>query len=101
MVWLRTVSVFVTIYLGCAALSLLMLFDRVGTTANTGRQVTLVAIGTICVAALAAGGLWRERPLPLRGTFVAVVVSLAAVLGAHLLLKHYVDAVVPGEPVSV
>jgi hypothetical protein len=100
-VWLRTASVFVTIYLGCAALSLLMLFDRVGTTANTKHQVTLVLIGTLCVAALTLGGLWRERPLPLVGTAVAVAVSLLAVVIAHLLLQHYVNAVVPGEPVSL
>jgi hypothetical protein len=100
-VWLRTASVFVTIYLGCAALSLLMLFDRVGTKADTGHQVTIVLIGTLSVAGLAAGGLWRERPLPLIGTALAVLVSLLAVVVAHLLLQHYVNAVVPGEPVSV
>jgi hypothetical protein len=100
-VWLRTAAVFVTIYLGCAALSLLMLFDRVGTAANTHHQGTIVLIGTLCVAALAVGGLWRDLPLPLAGTAAAVVVSLLAVVVAHLLLQHYVEAVVPGEPVSV
>jgi hypothetical protein len=99
--WLRTLSVFAAIYLGSAVLSLLMLFDRVGATANAGHQAALVIVGTLAVGALAAGALWRERPLPRAGTVIAVAVSLLAVLGAHLLLQHYVDAVVPGEPVSV
>jgi hypothetical protein len=100
-VWLRTMSVFVTIYLGGAALSLLMLFDRVGTEADTSHQVVLLLVGTLAIAALAAGALWRERPLPRAATLAAVGGSLVAVLVVHLLLQQYVAAVSPGEPVSV